>query len=117
MSPFILGNWPSVPIRTEQQTQRRLRQVLKGKLIDVSGLRIAEFATLQLAGIAGSNSAEVVDVRLLCCVGSAFCEIWTLVQRSPTGCVCVWSRNIKKRWRGNDLGCCDKGNESRTNCP
>jgi hypothetical protein len=56
-----------------------------------------------IAGIAGSNSAEGMDVRLLffvvCCVGSNLCA--ELITRSEEFyrlcvcvCVCVWSRNL-----------------------
>jgi hypothetical protein len=46
-----------------------------------------------IAGIAGSNSPEDIDVRilsLLCVVLVAACATsWSLVQRSPTECICV----------------------------
>jgi hypothetical protein len=61
-----------------------------------------------IAGIAVSNFAEDMDVRLWCFVYvvqvAASAMSWLLFQRSPTGC--VWSRNLKTKWPGPDFGCC-----------
>ena len=71
------------------------------------------------ARIAGSNFAEDTDVRLWCFVYvvqvAASPTSWSLVQRSPTGCVyvCVWSRNLKTRRPGPDFGCCPQTNLAR----
>ena len=44
-----------------------------------------------IAGVAGSNSAEYMDIFLfvLYRVGSGLCDEMTLMQRSPNVCVCV----------------------------
>jgi hypothetical protein len=46
-----------------------------------------------IAGIAGSNPVDIMDVRLLCLLRvvqvAASATSRSLVQRSPTGCVCV----------------------------
>ena len=75
-----------------------------------------------IAGIASSNSVNGMDVRLLCLLCVVFVAVsatgWSLVQRSPIGCVCVcvchcvWSRNLKNRRPvpGTGLGWCVKKN-------
>jgi hypothetical protein len=42
-----------------------------------------------VAGFAGSNPTEVVDIRLLCLLYelTAYAISWSIVQRSPTVCV------------------------------
>jgi hypothetical protein len=65
-----------------------------------------------IAGIAGSNPAEGMDVCLLCfflcCVGSGLCEeMITLSEESYRMCVCVWSRylNNEAAWAQFGLLC------------
>jgi hypothetical protein len=78
--------------------------------ISVDHLPKAYFCGCLIAGIAGSNFAEDTDVHLGCFVYgvqvAASTTSWSLVQRSPTGCVCVWSRNLKPRRSGPDFSCC-----------
>jgi len=64
-----------------------------------------------IAGFVGSNSAEGMDAGLLCSLSAvsvaASATGWSLVQRSPTECVCqidVCSRNLMRRPR-LELGC------------
>ena len=45
--------------------------------------------SLSIGGVAGSNPAEVMDVRLLCCVGSGLCD--EFITRSEE-CVFVRAR-------------------------
>ena len=76
--------------------------------ISVVLLSKAYFCDHLTAGIAGSNFAEDTDVRLWCFVYVvqvvASATSWSLVQRSPTGC--VWSSNLKTKWSGLDFACC-----------
>ena len=57
-----------------------------------------------IAGIAGSNAAEGMDVRVLCplCVVSVAVSAtgWSLVVRSPTECICLVVRDLETSKRG-----------------
>ena len=63
-----------------------------------------------IAGIAGSNPAEGMDLRLLCCAGSG---LGAEVLRGVLSGVCLIVCDLetsKMRRRGPDLGCCAKKN-------
>jgi hypothetical protein len=59
----------------------------------LSGVDPGGHAVRRRCDIAGLNPTEGVNVRLLCllCVVkvAAFAMSWSLIQRSPTLCVCV----------------------------
>jgi len=72
--------------------------------------------------IAGSNSSEDMDIRLLSLYFvvsvAASATSWSLIQRVPTGWIggssCVWSGNLNMRWPRPNPGCC--GTEKRRKC-
>jgi hypothetical protein len=66
---------------------------MRSVMILVSVQSKAWVCSLSLAGIAGSDPAEGMGARLLCLLCAvlvaAFATNWPLVQRNPTGYVCV----------------------------
>jgi len=69
----------------------------------------AYFCWLWIAAIAHSNPSERLDCLLLCLLCAvhvaAYAMCWSVVQGSPTECLCyVWPLNLKRRRPRPELG-------------